>query len=337
MVCPRNRKGFTLVELLIVIGIIALLISILLPALTRARESANAVVCMSNMRQFGLGIQMYADQNKGELPQKGPDGSSPAQAFGQNGQPYNDVIGFDDPSIWFNAIPPMVNGQSYFQMIYANYQGKMTLPKANAGFRSIFICPSATDAGTFYAGDTIKNGYFELQGTESSTNPQKIFNSGGLVGAGVFPFDSQYCFNSKLLSSIANTDVEVVKMSQCRPASNVVMLTEKLNNPGEYKISDVQRYVAAYPGAYTSNSSGPEVNASGYISNIGQAKADWRRFTTRHNKGGNLLFADGHVSHYPWTEVQIQPSEMPGGAYSANTSDANQPSKIIWSIVGPVN
>jgi prepilin-type processing-associated H-X9-DG protein len=79
------------------------------------------------------------------------------------------------------------------------------------------------------------------------------------------------------------------------------------------------------------------VTSAGYASNIGQSKADWRRFTTRHNKGGNILFADGHVAHFPWTEVQIQASQMPGGKYNPSSSDANQPSKLIWSILGPVN
>ncbi len=63
-----NKKAFTLIELLVVISIIALLISILLPSLSRARELARRTVCLANMRHTGLAIQMYANANNEHYP-----------------------------------------------------------------------------------------------------------------------------------------------------------------------------------------------------------------------------------------------------------------------------
>jgi prepilin-type N-terminal cleavage/methylation domain-containing protein len=62
------RKGFTLVELLVVIGIIALLIAILLPILGKARASAHRTACMSNARQIWMGINLYCNENQDWYP-----------------------------------------------------------------------------------------------------------------------------------------------------------------------------------------------------------------------------------------------------------------------------
>ncbi len=64
----RTEKGFTLIELLVVIAIIALLMAILLPSLNRAREQTKRTVCGNQVRQQGMSLLMYAQENEGKMP-----------------------------------------------------------------------------------------------------------------------------------------------------------------------------------------------------------------------------------------------------------------------------
>ncbi len=71
----QTGRGFTLIEILVVISIIAILIGIILPALAKARESAREVKCRSNQRQIGIAIEAYGVDHKGRMPDSGSDGA----------------------------------------------------------------------------------------------------------------------------------------------------------------------------------------------------------------------------------------------------------------------
>lgn len=123
----RNRKGFTLVELLVVIGIIALLISILLPSLSAARESANTVKCLSNLRQLGQATIMMSQERKG-LIQTVTDHSFVIQIDPSRTKFFYKADGF--LMDWASALLPYLgdtSGQTFFE---------------NKNKSQVFLCPS---------------------------------------------------------------------------------------------------------------------------------------------------------------------------------------------------
>ena len=118
-------KKFTLIELLVVIAIIGILVSLLLPSLTKARETAKRAVCMSNLSQFGKGLMVYGKMEKGKLP--------------PNNQVLKNNNGNGTEAIWTSSL---ANDPKY-----GKWAGQGRLYKTNLVDAGIFDCPSNTGYG----------------------------------------------------------------------------------------------------------------------------------------------------------------------------------------------
>lgn len=137
----RRLCGFTLVELLVVIGIIALLISILLPALNRARHSAASTVNLSNLRQLGTGVEFYRNDSSGKFPRHSSLTSetinatppSPRTRWADDIFPYIDTVDvFTSPLLdetarqmamkaWAHTCDPVTGKPNAWSLYYGGY------------------------------------------------------------------------------------------------------------------------------------------------------------------------------------------------------------------------
>lgn len=115
----KTQRGFTLIELLVVIAIIALLASLVLPAIHRAKQAAHGATCLNNLRQWGLATQLFAGENDDLLPKDGaPNGISLVEG-------------------WYNDLPRVLGLPCYELMPWHTNAGV-------APGRSLWICPANT-------------------------------------------------------------------------------------------------------------------------------------------------------------------------------------------------
>lgn len=262
-----GTRGFTLVELLVVIGIIAVLISVLLPALGRAREQSKLVKCQSNLRQIGLAVIMYANENKGFFPAAARLGDAYAHDWVYWQQP--NLI--DQPTTGFwPTTGTRPKDQSEMYGAIAKYIGK-------SFNNDLFRCPS--DSRTFPDPNRL---YYKYSYT---------FNGFLTSTFGVFDGQSWQYFG------------RIAKISAIRKPSNVVMMMEESEssiNDGDTTIvriaSSGGNFFTVRPGGdaksdwlaitHDRNRHYPENAVQGGVDKYAIPNSRAR---------GNVAFPDGHV------------------------------------------
>jgi prepilin-type N-terminal cleavage/methylation domain-containing protein/prepilin-type processing-associated H-X9-DG protein len=296
--CQRRPQAFTLVELLVVIGIIAVLIGILMPALSRARRQANLVQCSSNMRQVSMGLLMYIQENKGRCP---PAGIPPLPGIYPRGW------------WWANELVR----QKYIRVSGINVYQKTPSTTSEKFFNRAnpFRCPEGVDEDYSqgvnfpqgdYPTDGLNNGYTLLNDADCAAdgfgipswyqlNSRVGTTSAGGVQSGVdypggtraTPFVWFNTAGTQANPSILNDQRLRRVISFVRKSGETVMIAEAANpNWHDNAVS------ARYPGLYLKK----------LAARHGQKTANGA------NAFVNFAFFDGHVALFPSADYNTPPA-----------------------------
>ena len=265
-VCPKARKGFTLVELLVVIGIIAILISVLLPVLSSARRTANKVKCASQLREIGNALKLYQVEYKGYWPVVLHDASPTFPVS-------NPALRSDPPrnDYWYQFLLKYFTNRSF-----SGTAGKRLLDFMNT---PLFGCPSVDKT--------------DFDGSGSSAE----FNSGYGMGPYAAYTETKYLgVNSgnhwaMIKQSGTPCEGQYYKMTGwARPAEKAIITDSKSWFNETRSVANV--------GAIVHPSIPSETSAVGYDPNASHQFDRWRHSKKRGGKNPvsmNFLYCDGHV------------------------------------------
>ena len=295
----KCANGFTLIELLVVIAIIAILAALLLPALAKAKAKAQRIVCLSNLRQWGLADTMYVNDNEETFPF--PRYQSNASQVDQDNPTwqdiasyhyYNKVNGVLTPignDVWFNALPKFVGSMPLYQWAIGSSK---SLFNATAG-HNIFACPTAYAQGIDPIDMDPNHGFMEL-------GQRPLF---------------AYGMNSKAVANENLTSyVPQAKTAMVVHPSAFVLFSDTRNRSQETP------YYAAPGDQYPQGNSIDLATPQSYTT----------RFSARHDRGGSITFSDGHAAYYVYDDVVADGIKDP--TITAGHDPGNP--EINWDVNG---
>jgi len=290
------RGAFTLVELLVVIGIIAVLIGILLPALGKARAQANATACMSNLRQIGQALVMFTHEHKGYLPKAWYN----TNAVLSNNDPGTGVQG--RPDDWGYRYP----------MIGWDY----VLQKYIAKSKNVFLCPAD-------GGNTGVRGMF------TDLSPWTAANLPDAPDADNIPASYRLNLSNYPIGPYAALRISRIKKSSevieiCEGAPAWVTTPAARTTPGYAASHHVATWEGTNPGATVESSLGPQRwNNVAYQRHPGKFSYKASSGTIYTVGTANYCFMDGHVERWDWGRTWEATGPLPKNAQSNQTSFTN--------------
>jgi prepilin-type processing-associated H-X9-DG protein len=295
----RRRLGaFTLVELLVVIGIIAVLIGVLLPALQRARESGRIVACASQMRQIGLAIEMYTVDHAGVYP--------PA-------------VFYDN---WMsNAATTYMPARSVgWDGLLRKSLGRQDLDSRGAATRPVFQCPSDMAQRFDYFPKTAGTLTYKMP---SSSGPDRLYYNRRVYNTKAIPGPTSGQTLNRSIGQFflyATSYPMWIKKSMIKPATKAFLLIERSEAHGVQVV-----FEDSFPYGYGVHRPGQQIQ---FITNE-------HGFPMIHAKPGrerqarfNYLFCDGHVELLVPTETVKDQSTMTWSNYGADWKGGD----FMWTI-----